>query len=216
EAASVGSAGGGGRPPWRELFVRVSWSDPALFCASQAGLVNNLNDGLAWGLFPLFFAAAGLSLREIALLSSVYPATWGVLQVGMGALSDRVGRKWLIAGGMIVQGIALVSMVVVTGVAPWLVTGVLLGAGTAMVYPTLLATVGDVAPPAWRGTAIGIYRLWRDLGYAVGALAAGLITDLFGMHSAIATIGAMTAASGLLVAARMPQTSVVGSFRRPS
>jgi MFS family permease len=194
------------RPPLRELFALVSWRDPALFSASQAGLVNNLNDGLAWGLFPLFFAAAGLSLRDIAMLSSVYPATWGVLQVGMGALSDRVGRKWLITLGMIVQGFALVVMTFVNGVAPWFFTGALLGAGTAMVYPTLLAAVGDVAQPTWRGTAVGIYRLWRDLGYAAGALAAGLLTDYFGMHSAIATVGVVTAASGLLVAACMPET----------
>jgi MFS family permease len=204
--ASAGDPDARPRPPLRELFALVSWRDPALFSASQAGLVNNLNDGLAWGLFPLFFAAAGLSLQEIALLSFVYPATWGVLQVGMGSLSDRVGRKWLIALGMIVQGTSLLFMVVVNGVVPWLLTGALLGAGTAMVYPTLLAAVGDVAHPTWRGTAVGIYRLWRDLGYAAGALAAGLLTDYFGMHSAIATVGVVTAASGLLVAACMPET----------
>jgi MFS family permease len=204
--ASAGSADARLRPPFRELFWLVSWRDPALFSVSQAGLVNNLNDGVAWGLFPLFFAAAGLSLREIALLSFVYPATWGMLQVGMGSLSDRVGRKWLIALGMIVQGIALVVMIFVNGVAPWLFTGALLGTGTAMVYPTLLAAVGDAAHPTWRGTAVGIYRLWRDLGYAAGALAAGLLTDFFGMRSAIATVGVVTAAAGLLVAARMPET----------
>ena len=193
-------------PRARELFALVSWRDPALFSASQAGLVNNLNDGLAWGLFPLFFAAAGLSLREIGLLAFIYPATWGVAQIWTGGLSDRLGRKWLIAAGMALQGLALVAMVAVRGVAPWLLTGALLGVGTAMVYPTLLAAIGDVAHPSWRGTAVGIYRLWRDLGYAVGALAAGLLADAFGMAAAIAAIGVVTVASGLFVAVRMPET----------
>jgi MFS family permease len=190
----------------RDVFARVSWRDPALFSASQAGLVNNLNDGLAWGLFPLFFAAAGLSLRQIALLTFVYPATWGVMQLWTGALSDRVGRKWLIAAGMALQGCALVAMAVVHGVAPWLVTGLLLGVGTAMVYPTLLASIGDVAHPSWRARAVGIYRLWRDLGYAVGALTAGLLADAFGMTVSIAAIGVLTVASGVTVAIRMPET----------
>jgi len=190
----------------RDLFARVSWRDPALFSASQAGLVNNLNDGLAWGLFPLFFAVVGLSLRQIALLAFVYPATWGVMQLWTGALSDRVGRKWLIAAGMALQGFALVAMTVVHGVASWFVTGLLLGVGTAMVYPTLLAAIGDVAHPSWRARAVGIYRLWRDLGYAVGALTAGLLADAFGMSVSIAAIGVLTIASGVTVAIRMPET----------
>lgn len=195
-----------GAPSLRELFVRTSWRDPALSSASQAGLVNNLNDGLAWGLFPLFFTAAGLSLRQIAVLAFIYPATWGVVQLGTGALSDRVGRKPLIAGGMLLQGAALVAVTLVHGFAPWLATSALLGVGTAMVYPTLLAAVGDVAPPSWRGSAVGMYRLWRDSGYAVGALLAGALADTFGMAAAIATIGVLTAASGLQVVARMPET----------
>src|SRR5919202_57694 len=182
----------------RELFARVTWRDPALASASLAGLVNNLNDGLAWGLFPLFFAAAGLSVREIGVLAFVYPATWGVTQLWTGALSDRVGRKWLIAGGMVLQGAALLAMVVTRGLRPWLVAGIALGVGTAMVYPTLLAAVGDVAHPSWRGSALGVYRLWRDLGYAVGALTAGLLADAFGMAPAIAVVAGLTAASGVL------------------
>jgi len=197
----------GRTPRTRELLALATWRDPALSSASQAGLVNNLNDGVAWGLFPLFFAAAGLSLREIGLLAFVYPATWGVVQLGTGGLSDRIGRKWLIVAGMVLQGVALVAMVLVRGLAPWLVTGALLGVGTAMVYPTLLAAVGDVAHPSWRASAVGIYRLWRDLGYAVGALATGLLADAYGMAPAIATVGVVTAASGLLVAARMPETA---------
>ena len=197
-------------PGLRALFLRVSWRDRALFNTSQAGLVNNLNDGVAWGLFPLYFAAAGLSVREIGVLAFIYPATWGILQLGTGALSDRIGRKRLIAGGMLLQGIALIAMVLVDGLLPWLATGALLGAGTAMVYPTLLAAIGDVAHPSWRGSAVGIYRLWRDSGYAVGALLAGAVADAFGIAAAIAAVGALTAASGLMVALRMPET-----LRRP-
>lgn len=196
-------------PGFRELFARVSWRDSALSSASQAGLVNNLNDGLAWGLFPLFFAAAGLSVREIGVLAFAYPGTWGVTQLWTGGLSDRVGRKWLIAGGMVLQGIALAGMVVVRGFVPWLAAGVFLGVGTAMVYPTLLAAIGDVAHPSWRGSAVGIYRFWRDLGYAVGALLAGALADMFGIPLAIGVVGALTAASGVLVAVRMPETLAV-------
>lgn len=193
-------------PTFRELFARGTWRDPALSSASQAGLVNNLNDGLAWGLFPLFFAAAGLTVRQIGVLAFVYPATWGVTQLWTGAWSDRVGRKWLIVGGMLLQGAALAAMVVWRGFAPWVAAGVVLGVGTAMVYPTLLAAIGDVAHPSWRGSAVGVYRLWRDLGYAVGALLAGVLADLFGMNTAIGVVAALTAASGVLVAMRMPET----------
>jgi MFS family permease len=193
-------------PTLRELVARGTWRDPALANASQAGLVNNLNDGLAWGLFPLFFAAAGLSMREIGLLAFIYPATWGVAQLGTGALSDRWGRKWMIAGGMLLQAAALAAMVVWRGLVPWAAAGVALGVGTAMVYPTLLAAIGDVAHPAWRGSAVGIYRLWRDLGYAVGALLAGALADAFGMGTAIGAVAAITAASAVVVALRMPET----------
>lgn len=190
----------------REVLIRTSWSHPALFNASQAGLVNNLNDGLAWGLFPLFFAAAGLSLREIGVLAFIYPATWGIVQLWTGALSDRIGRKRLIAGGMLAQGMALLAMLLVRGFGGWLLTGALLGIGTAMVYPTLLAAIGDVAHPTWRGSAVGVYRLWRDSGYAVGALLAGGLADAFSMSVAIGAVGVLTLASGALVAIRMPET----------
>jgi MFS family permease len=194
-----------------EIFALASWRDPALFSASQAGLVNNLNDGLAWGLFPLFFAAAGLTVREIGILAAVYPATWGLCQLWTGALSDRWGRKWLIAGGMLVQSVALAEIAFTRDFLPWLAGGMLLGVGTAMVYPTLLAAVGDVAHPAWRGSAVGVYRLWRDLGYAVGAVLAGVLADAFGMRPAIGAIAGLTAASGLLVAGRMPETRMSDS-----
>jgi MFS family permease len=195
-----------GAPRLRQLLTRFGWSDRALFSASQAGLVNNLNDGLAWGLFPLFFSAAGLSVRQIGVLAFIYPATWGITQLWTGALSDRVGRKWLIVGGMFVQGGALVAMVLAPGFTAWLLTGMLLGLGTAMVYPTLLAVVSDVAHPSWRASAVGLYRLWRDSGYVVGALLAGTLADRFGMRTAIVAVGALTMASGLLSAVRMPET----------
>jgi MFS family permease len=196
----------GNEPTARELFARASWRDPALSSASQAGMVNNLNDGLAWGLFPLFFAAAGLDVARIGVLCFIYPAVWGVLQLGTGPLSDRWGRKRLIAGGMLVQGVALGAVAALRGFWPWMGSAALLGVGTAMVYPTLLAAVGDVAHPRWRGSAVGIYRLWRDSGYAAGALLAGALADLVGMAWAIGVVALLTVASGLLVMLRMPET----------
>jgi MFS family permease len=190
----------------REILSRASWRDPALSSASQAGMVNNLNDGLAWGLFPLFFATAGLDLAQIGILSFTYPAAWGLLQLWTGALSDRWGRKGLIASGMLVQGGALAAIAIVRGFWPWLGASALLGLGTAMVYPTLLAAVGDVAHPRWRGSAVGVYRLWRDSGYVVGALLAGALADLFGMAWSIGAVALVTLASGLLVVVRMPET----------
>ena len=195
----------------RDLFARVSWRNPALSSASQAGLVNNLNDGLAWGLFPLYFAAAGLPLRQIGILAAIYPATWGLVQLWTGALSDRWGRKGLITYGMLLQGIALLWMTMSRGFLAWAAAGIALGIGTAMVYPTLLAAVGDVAHPSWRASAVGIYRLWRDLGYAAGAVIAGTLADALGMSVAIGVVGVLTIGSGALVAARMPET--LGSRR---
>ena len=204
-SASDVTAHGTGLTP-REIFARASWRDPALSSASQAGMVNNLNDGLAWGLFPLFFAAAGLEVAQIGILSFTYPAVWGLLQLGTGALSDRWGRKRLIAGGMLVQSGALAAIALVRGFWPWVGGAALLGVGTAMVYPTLLAAVGDVAPPPWRASAVGVYRFWRDSGYALGALLAGVLADLFGIAWSIGAVALLTFASGLLVVLRMPET----------
>ncbi|MGQ0577021.1 MAG: MFS transporter [Pseudonocardia sp.] len=190
----------------RQVFTQTSFREPALSCASQAGLVNNLNDGLAWGLFPILFAAAGLSLTQIGVLAALYPAVWGLGQLATGAWSDRVGRKPLIVAGMGVQAVALGLVAAGGSFADWAVAAVLLGAGTAMVYPTLLAAVGDVAHPAWRARSVGVYRLWRDGGFAVGALAAGLLADAFGIVTAVWVIAALTAASGLLAALRMYET----------
>ncbi len=193
-------------PGAREILALSAWRHPALSSASQAGLVNNLNDGLAWGLFPLFFAASGLGVADIGLLSFIYPLTWGILQLWTGAWSDRVGRKWLIVGGMLIQALALGAVATMDGFAAWLGAGALLGVGTAMVYPTLLASVGDVAHPSWRGSAVGVYRLWRDSGYAVGGVMAGTLADAFGMRAAIGAVAVLTGLSGLLVAWRMPET----------
>jgi MFS family permease len=190
----------------REVFAQTSFREPALSSASQAGLVNNLNDGLAWGLFPILFAAAGMSVARIGVLAALYPAVWGLGQLVTGALSDRWGRKWLIAAGMWVQAVALAAIAAGDTFLVWAVAAVLLGAGTAMVYPTLLAAVGDVAHPAWRARSVGVYRLWRDGGFAVGALLAGVVADALGVRAAVWTVAALTAASGAVVAVRMYET----------
>jgi MFS family permease len=190
----------------RQVAWLTSFSEPALSAACQAGMVNNLNDGLAWGLFPILFARHGLTVSEIGILAALYPAIWGAGQLGTGALSDRIGRKWLIAAGMGVQAAAIALIALGTTFAVWAVAAVLLGVGTAMVYPTLLAAVGDVAHPAWRARSVGVYRLWRDGGFAVGALLTGLIADAFGILTAIWVVAALTAVSGLVVAVRMYET----------
>lgn len=190
----------------REVFTQTSFREPALSSASQAGLVNNLNDGLAWGLFPILFAGGGLSVARIGILAALYPAVWGAGQLVTGALSDRIGRKWLIAAGMWLQAVALALIALADAFTAWAVAAVLLGAGTAMVYPTLLASIGDVAHPAWRARSVGIYRLWRDGGFAVGALLAGVVADALGVRAAVWTVAGLTAASGVVVAVRMYET----------
>lgn len=191
---------------FRAVFERTSWRDPRLFAACQAGLVNNLNDGLSWGIFPLFFASKGLSLEGIGWLKFAYPLVWSVLQVVTGPLSDRVNRSTLIAWGMAVQALGLVLTIVAAGFEGWVVATVLLGAGTAMVYPTLIAVVSDASQPAWRARALGVYRFWRDLGYALGALLAGLIADWLGFQWAIGLIASLTLASGLVMTIKRGET----------
>ncbi|MFO0560581.1 MAG: MFS transporter [Polyangiales bacterium] len=193
-------------PSQRALFVRTTLLDRDLSSVTQAGLVNNLNDGMAWGLFPLYFAAKGMTLAQIATLAAIYPATWGLSQLATGALSDRTGRKWLIAAGMWLQSLAILAVVATSSFASFAVAQALLGVGTAMVYPTLLAAIGDVAHPRWRASAIGVYRLWRDLGYAIGAVISGLVADAFGVRAAIAVVAAITFASGTVVSVRMRET----------
>lgn len=193
-------------PSFWAIFTRVSWRDRTLFAVSQAGLVNNLNDGLSWGLFPLYFAAAGLDTAQIGWLVAVYPGVWGIGQLVTGALSDHLGRKGMIAAGMGVQAGGLFVILLVHSFWLWLVGVVLLGLGTALVYPTLLAAIGDVAHPSWRGSAVGVYRLWRDSGYAVGGLLAGILADLLGIPWAIGVVGVLTLFSGIIVAFQMRET----------
>ena len=200
------AAAGGERLATREVVVRTSLREPALSACSQAGLVNNLNDGLVWGLLPLLFVRGGLPVGQVGLLAALYPAVWGLGQLITGPLSDRLGRKHLITGGMLLQAAALAGYALAGGFLPWAASAILLGVGTAMVYPTLLAAIGDVAHPSWRATAVGVYRLWRDAGFAVGALLAGLVADLAGLEAAVWVIAALTAASGLVVAVRMYET----------
>ncbi|MEJ7771759.1 MAG: MFS transporter [Geodermatophilaceae bacterium] len=190
----------------REVFTYTSFREPALSAAAQAGMVNNLNDGLAWGLFPVLFAAGGLSIAEIGVLAALYPAVWGLGQLITGALSDRTGRKPLITAGMLLQAGALSLVAVSDSFERWAIATIMLGAGTAMVYPTLLAAIGDVAHPVWRARSVGVYRLWRDGGFAIGALTAGLLADAYGISTAIWVIAALTAGSGLVVATRMYET----------
>jgi MFS family permease len=190
----------------KQVFTLTSFRDRALSSCSQAGLVNNLNDGLAWGLFPIYFADAGLSVERIGVLAALYPAVWCLGQLYTGSLSDRIGRKPLIVGGMLAQATALAWIAATTGFAAWALGALVLGAGTAMVYPTLLAAIGDVAHPAWRARSVGVYRLWRDAGYAVGALLAGILADLVSITAAIWAVAALTALSGLIVATRMYET----------
>jgi MFS family permease len=193
-------------PTSREVFWRTTLLDRDLSSVSQAGLVNNLNDGMAWGLFPLVFAAAGMNLAQVGLLAAIYPATWGFAQLVTGAWSDRIGRKPLIVWGMWIQAAGIAAMTVVHELAGFVIGALLLGIGTAMVYPALLAAIGDVAQPSWRASAVGVYRFWRDLGYAVGALLAGITADAFGVAAALWLIAGLTFASGLVSALRMSET----------
>ena len=190
----------------RRVLTHTSLHHRNLLALNQAGLVNNLNDGLAWGLLPVLFAANGLSVADVGLVAALYPAVWGASQLITGALSDRVGRKPLIVGGMSAQAAALAVFAGATGLGPWAFAAVVLGIGTALVYPTLLAAIGDVAHPAWRASAVGVYRLWRDSGYALGALIGGIAADLIGLRGAVAIVGGLTAASGLLAARLLTET----------
>ncbi|MBS0251251.1 MAG: MFS transporter [Proteobacteria bacterium] len=185
---------------FKDVFAMVTYKNRNLFSASQAGLVNNLNDGMSWGIFPLFFAAAGLGVARIGQVKAVYPIVWGMGQIITGPLSDRLGRKGLIVAGMWIQAVALFLTATSSDFGWWIFSSILLGAGTAMVYPCLIAAVSDASHPSWRAKALSVYRFWRDLGYAVGALLAGLIADRFGFASAIAAVGALTFFSGTVVA----------------
>ncbi|MBI1737434.1 MAG: MFS transporter [Candidatus Rokubacteria bacterium] len=213
EAASAPSTSSDARPSLGRVFYATTLGNVSLFAACQAGLVNNLNDGMSWGIYPLFFAAYGLGVERIGVIKAVYPLVWGVLQVVTGPLSDRVGRTELIASGMIVQAGGIWLTVLVPDYGAWIVGAALQGLGTAMVYPTLLAAITDHAHPTWRATSLGVYRFWRDLGYAVGALLSGVVADLDGLGAAIHLVAALTFASGVVVAwaMRRPRPVTVAS-----
>jgi len=194
------------RPSFAQVMLITSWKDRALFAVSQAGMINNLNDGMVWGLLPIFLAGAGLSVERIGIVAAVYPGVWGMSQLVTGALSDRLGRKWMIAAGLWVQAAGIGMVIAVHDFALWVTAAAVMGLGTALVYPTLLAAVSDVAHPEWRASAVGVYRLWRDGGYAVGALLSGVLADALGMGWAIGAIGGLTAISGFIVAVVMYET----------
>jgi len=189
--------------PPSDLFVRTSFRDPNLSSSCQAGMVNNLNDGMAWGLFPLVHAAAGMSVVQIGWLAAIYPSVWGLFQLITGPLSDKYGRKGFIVSGMLMQSAAIVGVATASGFAGYALSAVFLGLGTAMVYPTLLAAIADGAAPSWRGSAVGIYRLWRDGGYAVGAVFAGIVADRMGLNAAVWGVAGLTLFSGVIVQLRM-------------
>ena len=192
----------------RTAFAEGTLRDPVLRACSQAGLVNNLNDALAWGLAPLYVAAHGASATRIGVVAAVYPGVWGFLQLGTGWLSDRVGRKLPIVLGMLLQGSALALLVGARGAfVPAVAAASMLGVGTALVYPTLIAATSDVVEPRDRASAIGVYRFWRDAGFVVGALLAGFVADALGSGTAIAIVAALTALSGMFVAATPWRTS---------
>jgi MFS family permease len=202
------TARGTPEPPQRfaHILWLTSWKDRALFAASQAGLVNNMNDAMMWGLIPVVLAARGVTIERVGAVTATYPLVWGLGQLATGALSDRWGRKWMIAGGMGVQAAAIAGFIVGRTFWQWMASATGLGVGTALVYPTLLAVVSDVAHPAWRASAVGVYRLWRDAGYAAGGLAVGLLADAVSTSFAVGVIAVLTFASGLVVAAVMRET----------
>ncbi|RJG14901.1 MFS transporter [Massilia cavernae] len=203
EAARTPSQGAAAMPSQSSIFWQTSVRDPNLSSLSQAGLVNNLNDGMAWGLFPVVFAGAGMTLAQIGTLAAIYPTVWGLCQLFTGALSDRIGRKGLIVAGMCVQALGIAIIAIASQFSWYAVGAVLLGLGTAMVYPTLLAAIGDAVSPAWRASTVGVYRFWRDLGYAVGAMLSGLVADQYGVASAVWLVAGITFLSGMFVAVRM-------------
>ena len=194
--------------PFAETFAETSLRDRSLSAVCQAGLVNNLNDALVWGMMPLFLAREGLSVGRIGVVAAMYAGSWGLAQLATGAWSDAVGRKPLIVSGLWLQAAGIVGLVVADRYVGWVLAALVMGLGTALVYPTLLAAIGDRAHPSWRASAIGVYRLWRDLGYAVGGLLVGVVADVVTMDAAILVVAVITACSGLFVATRMRETKL--------
>jgi MFS family permease len=208
---------GGRAPTLGEAFSEATWRVPALRSCSQAGLVNNLNDALAWGLVPLFLVAHGADVEAVGLIAGIYPAVWGVGQIWTGHWSDRVGRKPPIVGGMLLQGAALVVLALSDGAVGIAATAAaLLGVGTALVYPTLIAAISDAVAPVARAPTVGVYRFWRDMGYVAGGLLAGTLADALGYGGTIAIVAGLTAASGLWVAHDLPARDAVSTSPRPA
>ncbi|SDJ10259.1 MFS transporter [Salimicrobium halophilum] len=189
-----------------EIFKRTSWKNADLSSNSIAGLTTNLKDGMAWGLFPVFLAAGGLSVGQIGTVVAVYPAAWGIVQLFTGVWSDKIGRKTLIVSGMIIQALSLWLFLLVDTYTLWLLSAVLLGIGTALVYPVILASISDVAHPEWRATSMGVYRFWRDSGYAFGALIAGLLADMISVDWAIGLVAVFPLLAGINALFRMKET----------
>ncbi|MFQ6030105.1 MAG: MFS transporter, partial [Dehalococcoidia bacterium] len=207
KSASRQSNSGTKAPSLLDIFKLVSWRDRALFAASQAGLLHKFTDALVWVSFPLFFKAQGLSVGQIGVIIGVYGFTWGLLQLGTGPMTDSLGRKWAIVLGLILCGAGVWLTVAVSGMTLWLVSAVIIGGGMALIYPTLLAVIADVSHPSWRGTSLGVYRMWRDSGYAFGALAIGLISDLFGFTYGFYFTGLVMFFSAVIVVFWMYETA---------
>jgi MFS family permease len=194
---------------FKDVFVETSWKNRTLLAVSQAGLVNNLVFGVTWGIFTLYFASIGLATNEIGFLKALHPGIWGVLQLVTGSLSDRVGRKILIYPGMIIQGIGIWVVVYSGLLYGWIIGMSLLGIGTALVYPTLLAAISDVAHPKWRATSLGVYRFWRDLGFVFGAIGIGFLADILNVSIAIQVSGLLALGSGIFVLLTMRETKKI-------
>jgi len=192
---------------FKEVFLQTSWKNRTLLSISQAGLINNLIFGVTWGLFTLYFASFAIGISEIGFLKALHPGIWGVLQLLTGTFSDKVGRKLLIYPGMIIQGIGVWVVLFTNFYWGWIVGMALLGIGTALVYPTLLAAISDVANPKWRATSLGVYRFWRDLGFVFGAIGIGFLADLFGLNMAIQLVAFLAIGSGIFVLTVMKETS---------
>ena len=198
----------GGGLSFKQVFAQTSWRDRTLFSVSQAGLVNNLVFGVSWGLFTLYFASFQLGLNDIAFLKALHPAIWGVLQLGTGSLSDRVGRKRLIYTGMMVQAAGVWMVLFSSAIPGWIAGMSLLGLGTALVYPTLLAAISDASQPQWRATSLGVYRFWRDLGFVAGAIGIGFLADFLQIRDAVHSVAWIALASGIIVFIFMRETRV--------
>ncbi|PKB84332.1 MAG: MFS transporter [SAR202 cluster bacterium Io17-Chloro-G9] len=202
-------------PSFLAVFKLTTWQDRALFSCSQAGLLHKFADALVWVSFPLYFRSKGLDVSQIGLIVGVYGLTWGILQLVTGPLSDRIGRKWPIVAGLYICGAGVWITLWVTGLGPWLLAAALIGAGMALLYPSMLAAVGDVAHPAWRGTSLGVYRMWRDSGYAFGALLIGLVSDTLGFNFGFHLTAVTMFISGTVVALVMCETAPSRRKRAP-